>query len=103
MVLTYSVKFSFGLNAAVGRYPLKVSRVRMSVTRLSKMLHGARMTGLVKLQRSIGVTSQGRLWADSSHIGHQCQMSRNVLNGCVMQAAPAVRMPGPAWFCSHSF
>lgn len=38
--------------------------VRMSVTRLSKMLHGARMADLVKLQRGTKPAGQRRQWAD---------------------------------------
>jgi len=40
--------------------------VRISVTRPSKMLHGARMSGLVKLQRATRSVGQSRQRADST-------------------------------------
>ena len=43
--------------------------VRMSVTRLSKMLHGARMADLVKLQRGTKPAGQRRQWAVRDGLG----------------------------------
>jgi hypothetical protein len=51
-----------GVHTQSGR-AIKSRFVHKSVTRLSKMLHGARMAGLVKLQRGTRSAGQRRQWA----------------------------------------